>query len=73
MDFSTYLRLTRHFHGLTQSDFAKKIGYKQATISDVENKRKNASDKLKAAVARTFPRTDEFDRFLMEIKQRGSS
>lgn len=71
MDFSDYLRLTRLFYGKTQSDFAKDLGYKQSTISDVENKRKIASDKLRIALARRFPKSEEFERFLMEIK-RGS-
>ncbi|MFP3919348.1 helix-turn-helix transcriptional regulator [Lysinibacillus telephonicus] len=68
MDFSDYLRFTRLFYGLTQRDFAEKLGFKQSTISDVENKRKNASDRLRAAIARQYPKTPEFERFLYEIK-----
>lgn len=71
MDFSEYLRHTRLFYGLTQKQFAEILGYKQSTISDVENKRKNASDRLRAAIARQYPKTPEFERFLCEIKQRG--
>ncbi|EON74124.1 helix-turn-helix domain-containing protein [Lysinibacillus sphaericus] len=69
MDFSEYLRHTRHFHGLTQAVFAETLGYKQSTVSDIENKRKNASNKFKAALVRMYPRTESFERFLIEIKQ----
>ncbi|RUL51108.1 helix-turn-helix domain-containing protein [Lysinibacillus antri] len=71
MDFSEYVRHTRLFYGLTQKEFAEKLGYKQTTISDVENKRKNASDRLRAALIRNYPKSPEFERFLYEIKQGG--
>lgn len=69
MDFSDYLRFTRLFHGLTQHDFAHSLSFCQSTISEVENKRKTASDRLRASVSRYYPRTPEFDAFLIEIKR----
>ena len=69
MDFSEYLRYTRLFYGLTQSAFAAELGYKQSTISDVENKRKNGSVRLRAAIYRKYPKSPEFERFLCEMRQ----
>ena len=68
MDFSEYLRFTRLFHGLTQKEIASRLGYTQALISEVENKRKHPSTRLKVALTREFPRTIEFERFLIELK-----
>lgn len=68
MDFSEYLRFTRLFHGLTQKEIAARLGYTQALISEVENKRKHPSTRLKVALTREFPRTIEFERFLIELK-----
>lgn len=69
LNFSDYLKLTRLFYGLTQSEMARRLGYKQSIISEVETKRKNASDKLKVALTREYPRTAEFERFLYEMKK----
>lgn len=69
MDFSEFLRHTRYFYGLTLREFGDRVNFSVGYISDVERQRKNASDKFKAAVLREFPRTDAFDRFLMEIKR----
>ncbi|MGE7984964.1 helix-turn-helix transcriptional regulator [Lysinibacillus fusiformis] len=66
MEFCDYLKKTRSFYGLTQAELAVKLGYAQTTVSDIENKRKHASEKFKAALIRHFPRTDEFERFLYE-------
>lgn len=71
MDFSEQLKLTRLFYGLTQAELADKLNYTQPVISDIENRRKIASQKLKVALTRQFPRTDEFERFLMELKRGG--
>jgi len=69
MDFSEFLRFTRLFHGLTQKELADRIGFTQAVISNVENKKKYPSTRLKVALTREFPRTQEFERFLYEIKR----
>ncbi|MBM7663560.1 transcriptional regulator with XRE-family HTH domain [Solibacillus kalamii] len=69
MEYSEYIRQTRYFYDLTLSEFGKRVGYSVGYISDIERKRVNASDKFKTAVLREFPRTDAFDRFLMEIKR----
>lgn len=69
MDFSDYLKHTRNFYGLTLVEFGEHINFSPAYINEIERKRKTASDKFKTAVLREFPRTDAFDRFLMEIKR----
>lgn len=69
MDFSNYLRHTRNFYGLTLIEFGKHIKFSPSYINEIERKRKNASDKFKAAVLREFPRTEAFDRFLIEAKR----
>jgi len=69
MDFSELLRLTRLFHGLTQKQLAERVNFTQAVISNVENRKKYPSQRLKVALTREFPRTQEFERFLYEIKQ----
>lgn len=69
MDFSDHLKLTRLFYGLTQSEMAQRLGYKQAIISEVETKRKYASTRLKVALTREYPRTAEFERFLCEMER----
>lgn len=68
-DFSEQLRQTRYFYGLTLQKFGERVGFSIGYISDIERRRKTASDKFKVAVLREFPRTDAFDRFLIEIKR----
>lgn len=69
MEYNEYIRQTRYFFNLTLSEFGKRVGYSVGYISDIERKRVNASDKFKTAVLREFPRTDAFDRFLIDIKR----
>ena len=69
MDFSNYLRQTRYYYGLTLEDMGKRINYSIGHISDIENKRKVATEKFKATVRREFPRNEAFDRFLMESNE----
>jgi len=61
------IKSLRKFHGLTQAEFASRIGYARTTISDVENMRKNPSLSLLAAITRQFEITDEFIAFFAQF------
>ncbi|MEA0562460.1 helix-turn-helix domain-containing protein [Lysinibacillus irui] len=63
------IKSLRKFHGLTQAEFASRIGYARTTISDVENMRKNPSLSLLAAITRQFEITDEFIAFLRSFEK----
>lgn len=59
----------RSYHGLTQREFASRIGYTRSTISEVENMRKYPSVALLAAITRQFEITDEFVAFLRDFEK----
>lgn len=68
MDLHPIKQLREHY-GLTQAEFAKRIGYARTTVSDVENMRKNPSPALLAAISRHFEITDEFVTFLRNTEK----
>ena len=63
------IRALRSYHGLTQVEFASRIGYTRSTISEVENMRKYPSAALLAAITRQFEITDEFVAFLRDFEK----
>ncbi|MFJ7914798.1 MULTISPECIES: helix-turn-helix domain-containing protein [unclassified Lysinibacillus] len=63
------IKSLRKFHGLTQAEFASRIGYTRSTISEVENMRKYPSAALLTAVTRQFEITDEFIAFLRNFEK----
>lgn len=69
MDYAEFLRLTRLYYGMTQTELAEALGFRQSTVSDIENKRNNPSDKFRSALARKFPTqgNTEFALFLIEM------
>lgn len=68
MDLHPIKQLRDHY-GLTQAEFANRIGYARTTVSDVENMRKNPSPALLAAISRHFEITDEFVDSLCNYKK----
>lgn len=63
------IKALRSYHGMTQGEFASRIGYARTTISEVENMRKYPSASLLAAITRQFEITDEFIAFLCQFEK----
>jgi len=63
------IKALRSYYGLTQGEFASRIGYARTTISEVENMRKYPSAALLAAITRQFEITDEFIAFLRDLEK----
>ena len=63
------IKALRSYHGLTQGEFASRIGYARTTISEVENMRKNPSVQLLVAITRQFEITEEFISFLRQFEK----
>lgn len=59
----------RVYEGLTQVEFATKLGYSQATIGMIESGQREPSAQLRGAIARHFPFTDEFLSFLFHYEK----
>lgn len=63
------VKAVRLFNEMTQAEFAKRLGYAQSTIGDIEAMRKNPSDRMRASIAIHFPITDEFIAFLRNYEK----
>lgn len=63
------IKALRSYHGLTQGEFALRIGFARTTISEVENMRKYPSAALLAAITRQFEITEEFVAFLRSFEK----
>lgn len=63
------VKAIRLFNDESQQSFARLLGFSSSGIAAVESGRYKPSVRLRAAIARRFPITDDFIHFLREFEK----
>lgn len=63
------IRALRLYNGMTQEEFAAKIGFSITALSLAETGKRNASARLQSAIAREFIIDDGFVNFLKQYEK----
>lgn len=63
------IKALRLYNGMTQEQFASKIGYSTTALSFVETGSRAISPRLQSAIARHFPLDDGFITFLRSYEK----
>lgn len=62
------VKALRMYTQQTQAEFAESLGLSRSAIAMVENGFREPSERLSAAIARTYPITPEFISFLIDFE-----